>query len=340
MTLVSIAQHIQNAQHIVLTTHRQCDGDGLGCELALYFALKKIGKTVSIINVDATPKKYRFLNPDKHIQYFDKSPSLPDKIELVLIFDTNDERLVEPLFSHLKKSGALILFVDHHPILTLGPKPDIKSFIKMEAASTGELVFDLIQILKIPLDVDIAKALYTSVTFDTQLYRFIRNSPKSHLVAAELLKFSINAEEVHRHLFSHQTTNKIAFMAKLLSNIEYYAEGSLACVIMSINDIEKYQLEFDEVRDVTDQIMSIESIEVALVIRQDSPTQMKVSLRSKGAIEVLSTAESIGGGGHWYAAGGSFHGDISYLKNLLIKDLEARLLKAKITKEQNQSKIS
>jgi phosphoesterase RecJ-like protein len=326
---MSIAQHIQKAQIIVLTTHRQCDGDGLGCELALYYALKKVGKTVSVINVDSTPKKYRFLSPDNHIQYFDKNPNLPSKIDLVLIFDTNDERLVEPLFSKLKATGAQILFIDHHPLLTNGPRPDFQSFIKMEAASTGEVVFDLLQLLKIPLDTNIARALYTSVTFDTQLYRFIRNSPKSHLVAAELLKFPINAEEIHRHLFSHQTVNKIAFMAKLFANIEYYANGSLACVIMSVKDMEKFQLDFDEVRDVTDQIMSIDSIEVALVIRQDSPNQMKVSLRSKGIIEVLSTAETIGGGGHWYASGGSYQGDLEDLKKSLILDLENKILAAK-----------
>ena len=326
---MSIAQHIQKAQDIVLTTHRQCDGDGLGCELALFHALKKTGKTVSIINVDVTPKKYRFLNPDSYIQYFDQNSQLPEKVDLVLVFDTNDERLVEPLFSQLKATGAVVLFVDHHPLLNNGPRPEAHSYINMEAASTGEVVFDLIQLLKIPLDTEVAKALYTSVTFDTQLYRFIRNSPKSHLVAAELLKYAVNAEEVHRHLFSHQTVNKIAFMAKIFSNIEYHAEGALACVILSYEDMQTFQLQFDEVRDVTDQIMSIESIEIALVIRQDSRNHMKVSLRSKGVTEVLSAAESIGGGGHWYASGGSYTGELHDLKTKMIQHLESNLNKSK-----------
>lgn len=318
---MSIAQQIKSAQSIVLTTHRQCDGDGLGCELALYFALKKMGKEVQVINVDATPKKYRFLEPDKHIQYYDQSPSLPKQIDLVLIFDTNDERLVEPLFSALKPITNAIVFVDHHPLLQNGPRPEKNSFINMNAASTGEVVFDLIQLLEIEFDTQIAKALYTSVTFDTQLYRFIRNSPRSHQVAAELLKYEVNPEEIHRHLFSHQTVQKIAFMAKVFSNIEYFANGRLACVIMSIEDMNKFGLQFDEVRDVTDQIMSIDTIEVALVIRQDSKDQMKISLRSKGITEVLSAAETIGGGGHWYAAGGSYQGQLEELKQLMLAHL-------------------
>jgi bifunctional oligoribonuclease and PAP phosphatase NrnA len=322
---MSIAQHIHRAQDIVLTTHRQCDGDGLGCELALYHALKKIGKNVSIINMDSTPKKYRYLNPDSYIQYLDQNPTLPESMDLCLIFDTNDERLVEPLFSRLKVLDVPLLFIDHHPLLTHGPRPDIQSFINMEAASTGEVVFDLIQLLNIPLDQEIARALYTSITFDTQLYRFIRNSPKSHTIAAELLNFPIEPEMIHRHLFSHQTVNKISFMAKLFSNIEYYAEGRLACAVMSKEDMDHFQLDYDEVRDVTDQIMSIDSIEIALVIRQDAPNKMKVSLRSKGTTEVLSVAESIGGGGHWYASGGGYTGHIQDLKRNIITQLETSI---------------
>ncbi|MCS6837981.1 MAG: DHHA1 domain-containing protein, partial [Bdellovibrionaceae bacterium] len=188
----------------------------------------------------------------------------------------------------------------------------------------------IIRLLKIPLDPQIAKALYTSVTFDTQLYRFIRNSPKSHLIAARLLRYDIQPEEVHRHLFSHQTVDKIEFLAKVFSNIEYYSNGILACVTLSKKDLDYHRLTFDEVRDITDQIMSIESIEVALVIRQDTEQSFKVSLRSKGIIEVLSAAESIGGGGHWYAAGGNYVGQLTTLKSHLINHLTRALDEVKL----------
>lgn len=321
MSLSNIAQLIKKSQHIVLTTHRQCDGDGLGCELSLYFALKKIGKDVQIINVDATPKKYRFLNPDQYIQYFDQNTQLPKKIDLVLIFDTNDQRLVEPLFSQIQPHCKDIYFIDHHPLLQSGPRPIDHSYIDMQASSTGEVVFDLIQELNIDFDINMARALYTSVTFDTQLYRFIRQSPRPHLVAAHLLQFPIQSNDIHRYLFSHQTVNKISFMSKIFGQLEYYAGGKLACVVMSLEDMQQHGLDFDEVRDVTDQIMSIDSIEIAFVIRQDQPNNLKISLRSKGIVEVLTAAESIGGGGHWYSAGGSYQGDLTTLKNQILNRL-------------------
>ncbi len=320
-----LADLIIRYDHIVLTTHRQCDGDGLGCELALYYALKKMGKSVKVINVDGTPKKYKFLEPDLHIQYFDKNPELPPQIELVLVFDTNDERIIEPLFSALKSKDPLIFFIDHHPLLQNGPRPETESYIDMSAASTGEIVFELIQKLGVSFDSQIATALYTSVTFDTQMYRFIRNSPRPHLVAAELLRHSVNTEEVHRHLFSHQTIKKIAFISKIFSQIDYFADGKLAFVALTLEDMNYFGLDFDEVRDVTDQIMTIDSIEIALVIRQDKPNIMKVSLRSKGVYEVLSAAEKIGGGGHWYASGGTYVGPLEDAKKILINHLQNQI---------------
>lgn len=326
----NLARKILSAQSIVLTTHRHCDGDGLGAQLALFFALRKLHKNVHVINVDPTPKKYRFLQPDRWIQYFEKNPELPEKIDLVLVFDTNDERLVEPLYSALQPRARKIVFLDHHPILSQGPKPSIDSLIDVSAASTGELAYRLISQLKVPLDFDIARALYTSITFDTQLYRFIRNSPNSHIIAADLLRYNVNPEEVHRHLFGDQTVQKMAFLAKALSQIEYFCENRVAILKLRDKDILMHQLEPDESRDVIDMVMTIDSLECAALFREDAPREFKVSLRSKGQVEVLSIAESIGGGGHLFAAGAYYQGSYDELKQKVV-DALSRSLPSQLT---------
>ena len=129
----SVVDQIKKAQTILLTTHRQCDGDGLGSELAMFHALQKAGKNVRIVNVDATPKKYDFLMPDKYIQYFDGSFAPIEKSDLALIFDTNDKRLVEPLYQSIDDKCETIIFVDHHPVLKSGPNPTPKSIINIHA---------------------------------------------------------------------------------------------------------------------------------------------------------------------------------------------------------------
>lgn len=323
--MASVAELIKKSQKIILSTHRQCDGDGLGAELALYYALKKIGKDVRIVNVDSTPRKYRFLGSDKVISLFQNNPVMDLTADLCLIFDTNDERLLEPLFSGLKKSVEKIIFIDHHPLLKNGPQPSTESHIDITAASTGELAYEIIKELGIALDADIARALYTSITFDTQLYRYIRNSPKSHLIAAELLTHPINPQEVHRALFGNQTVQKMAFLAKALGQIEYFCHGKLAILRLRDVDLLAHNLEPDEARDISDMVMNIESLEASAIFREDAENEYKLSLRSKGKLEVLSTAESFGGGGHTHASGAFVKGNYIDLKDKVVKDLTKKI---------------
>lgn len=323
-----VVEYIRNSKRIILTTHRQCDGDGLGSELAMYHALKKIGKDVRIINVDATPKKYDYLAPDDFIQYYDSKHDPIVQSDLGLIFDTNDSRLIEPLYAMLEKRCKKIVFVDHHPVLTEGPAPTSDSIINIRAASTGELAFDIITRLGIPLDPTIARALYTSVVFDTQLFRYIRNSSRSHEVVIELFKHEKAPAEVHQKLFGNFTAPKLKFLANALSHVEFFDDEKLAILHIRKIDLEKIGLNVDDSRDLIDMIMNIESVEAAALFREDSANTFKLSLRSKGGFPVLSIAETFGGGGHHFASGATLRGDIRELKNEILMLMREKLLPA------------
>jgi phosphoesterase RecJ-like protein len=313
---------IHQSDNIVLSTHKQCDGDGLGAQLAMYHALKSnTKKNVHVINLDHTPRKYKFLNPDQHIQYFESNPQLPKKIDLVLIFDTNDERLLYPMFHDFKKATDQVAFVDHHPALTIGPSPTKLSWIDTSCASTGEMAYQLIKALKYKFNAAIAECIYTSITFDTQLYRFIRNSPNSHLIAAEMLSHKVPVQEIHRHLFGQQTVAKMNFLAEALHGIEYFQNGRIAMVRLKLKDILRYGLEPEDSRDVIDMIMNIENLEAAALFREDIDSEFKMSLRSKGRVGVLQIAESMGGGGHMFASGAYVKGPYEEIKNSVLNGL-------------------
>ncbi len=316
-----IADKIRKATRIVLSTHRHCDGDGLGAQIALFHALKKTGKQVRILNVDETPRRYSFLNPETIVEFFEGAHEPLQKTDLALIFDTNDHRLVEPLFTELTKKSQEVLFVDHHPVLIEGPQPTKGSLIDVTAASTGEIAYQLIKSLGIDLDIPIARALYTSIVFDTQLFRFIRGKPTSHLMAAELLKYEKNPEIVHRRLFANYSAQKLAFLSKALGQIEYFGDGRLAVLRLHAQDLLMHELELDESRDVIDLIMNIECLEAAALFREDGPNMYKLSLRSKDQLGVLAIAESIGGGGHPFSAGAYLTGPYDVLKETVVSRL-------------------
>lgn len=320
-----IAQRILKANSILLSTHKQCDGDGLGAILALYHALKKMGKDVRCMAVDEVPKKYDFLDHKKYCDVFE-APHAPIKhTELALIFDTNDQRLVEPLFSEMDSKCDQILFVDHHPVLNHGPEPTLGSYIETRAASTGEIAYFIIKALNIRMDQKIAECLYTSIVFDTQLFKFVKNSVNSHLIAAEVLPYLPQAQEVHRHLFATHTVEKVAFLAKVLSEIDYFGEKQIAILRLSAKDLTDHNLDMDDSRDVIDMLMNIQSLQAAALFREDGPDQFKMSLRSKGIIEVLGVAEEFGGGGHLYAAGAWVEGPFKEVKKKVVASLTSRL---------------
>lgn len=313
-----IIQAILKAKTILLTTHRQCDGDGLGSQLGMFHALRSLGKDVRVLNVDATPNKYRFLTPDSYIQYYDTHHDPIRPTDLALVFDTNDYRLLEPLYSEVKKNCQTVLFVDHHPVLKTGPFPTEGSVININAASTGEMVFDMIKGLNVTLNRDIARALYTSIAFDTQLFRYVRNSYRSHEIAAELLRYETEPSIIHKQVFGNFTALKLKYLYKVLSEMEFFYKDRLVFLQISSEELAKYGLTAEDSRDLVDMIMNIETVEIAIVVREDESGVFKVSIRSKGHFEVNTLAESLGGGGHVFSAGASVKMPAAELKKQIV----------------------
>jgi bifunctional oligoribonuclease and PAP phosphatase NrnA len=309
-----------------ITTHRDCDGDGVGAMLAFYNALLSMGLKARLLSVDKIPLKYSFLPGYEKIELFNPTAP-PSDGDLLIAFDTNDSRRIEPLASWALQNNALkgekkagqVVFIDHHPVLKNGPHPGHSSFINTHAASTGEMTFDLIRTMKIPMNSEIAQCLYTSIVFDTQLFRFIRKSPRSHQIAAELMNYDFDPTDIHRRLFGNQTPEKLKFLAQALSRIEYLNKGKVAYLELMNEDFTTHNVDPEASRDVVDMMMNVKNIEISVVIRQEGD-KTKISLRSKGRFEVLSLAEIWAGGGHLYAAGATLVDPLnSELKNQIIE---------------------
>lgn len=306
----------------MLSTHRKSDGDGIGSEIAMAHALTKMGKRARVINVDAIPEKYNFLANKLLVESYENGISPIEKTDVTLIFDTNDKRLIEPLYSELEKKSNSICFIDHHPTLQKGPLPTETSWLNIDSASTGEMAYKIISELKIELDPNIAEALYTSIVFDTQLFRYIRRSGTSHEIAAKLLKENFDSLSVHRTLFGNYSATKLKFVAQSVSRVEFLAEDKIAIAIISKKDLEEFNLIAEDTRDIIDMIMNINTLEIAVLIREEGPEDYKVSFRSRGKYKVNQLAESLGGGGHAFASGATL---LDNIKNIR-KDLYANIL--------------
>ena len=335
----TVVKQIESAHKILLTTHKQCDGDGLGCCMATYHALKKIGKTVEIIVVDDIPEKYHFLNTH-HVEVFKKPHKPIGEFDLVLIFDTNDSKLVEPLFEELEKKAKNIVFIDHHPPLSYGVLHP-HSFIDTEATSTGEIVFFLLNRMKIRMDRDIARAIYTSIVFDSLMFKNLKNPSKTHSICSELLKYETQPKDIHANLFGFQSFNKINFLSHALSTVELHFNKKLALFSISIETLKHYGLGYNEVYDMLELLMNVNEIQCVVMIREESSNSYKISLRSKNDLEILSIAEYFKGG-HFFAAGATVHGDEKTIRDQILNLLKPRLKNggpSSETKDLNELKL-
>lgn len=291
-----------------LTTHRQADGDGLACEAAFAAALRDRGITFKTINFEAPGTKYQFLFDDTSgqpvpVTIFDPDFT-PKKPDLIVVFDTNDMRLLEPLSSWANEHAVPRLIIDHHEELpTSTASALIETWVDKKAASSGEVLLSLLDQLGWAIDSSIATRLYASLVFDTQNFRFIRASANSHTIAARLLPLVKDPERIHEYLLANLTPSKLGFMAQGLSRMRIEAEGRLAVVVLERDIFHRYGADPSDSGDIVDMALNVHSVKIAMLLREEATGRWKVSLRSKKGFSVLEAAENVFGGGHRNAAG-------------------------------------
>ena len=299
----------------VITTHKNCDGDGLGAGLALYHSLKQKGKKVDFLTLDEPSSKYHFLDPEKNIQTFHKNSTPLQKDSLLIAVDTNDSQLIEPLFSSSKNQ---VLFIDHHPLLINlnSQNKKIRYFIDTKASSTGEIIFYLMKDFGITFNEKIATALYTSIVFDTKMFRSIKNSSVPFAISAELIPYISDVNVIYNHLFKNLSINKLNLFSEL-KDVEYYFQNSFSLLSLTKEVIKKHEAGIGEACELLDLIMNINSVKAAVLIFE-SEQGFKLSFRSADK-SILSIAEKFDGGGH-HLSGGAF------VQNQNLEEIKTRIL--------------
>lgn len=294
---------IRNAQTITLSTHKNSDGDGLGSEIAMYFALMKINKSVTFYHSDIIPDRYHFLSEkipqNTFVTSVDEVATVSD---LILIFDTHDPKLCSPLYEKTLAAGKKIFFIDHH-VETDYQTEKNHLLVDESASCTGEIVFDLIKKLNIPLDENIASSLYASLIFDTQNFKLIRDTKRPFSMASELLAVGFDHEKIQKQIFANWNMPKMNYLAYLISQVQFFDKDSIAVIKILKNDLKKFNVEADQISDLVDLFMSIDSISAAIVIREETANYHKLSFRSRPHLDILNWARLFNGGGHRNAAG-------------------------------------
>ncbi len=301
---------IGDAKRILISTHMQPDGDGLGTEIALYHYLKRARKSVRIYNPDALPKRYRFLDPEGNILLGPGEVELWDQCDLWIIVDTNDPRRLGKIWHEMTMRARKIVFLDHHPDLVSASEqvqyPSNAMVVSdHHSSSIGELLYQLFSELKLTkLNSDMALGLYVSIMTDTNSFRYGRTTPESHRIASEMIELGVNPEEVYQAIYSTKDLSHVQLLGLLLQNTKVSKSGKLAWMELRLDLRRKFKATADDTMSFLNILLVLRDAEVVCIFREEDDGEMtRVSIKSKGKFVINKVAMELGGGGHDYAAG-------------------------------------
>lgn len=307
---------IKAAQSIVITAHKSPDGDSIGSSLALYHYLKQEHDNVSICHPDKAP---RFLNWmegfDQIITHEEKDSEVIAKMaeaDLIFCLDYNSPGRIGKMDDLLAKSSATKIMIDHHR----DPDENFVDILFSDPAtcSTAQLIYELVEARN---DLDkmsdaLAKGIYIGLVTDTGSFRFSSVTPKTHEIAAHLIRFGLNHSEIHEQLFDTNTENRIRLTSfALLEKLTLLREYKTAYISLTQSELERFSAEKGDTEGLVNQALSVEGIKMAVFFKE-SDGIVKISFRSVGKIPVNNMARTnFEGGGHLNASGGKFVGKVS-----------------------------
>jgi bifunctional oligoribonuclease and PAP phosphatase NrnA len=319
-----VADALLKAKRIVMTTHVNADGDGIGSETALVHLLLAHGKNVAIANPTPLPERYRFLTDalGKAERTGEAVQAIRDA-DLFVVLDIADLGRLGHLAEAIRARGIPTACIDHH--VSPGTLPDGPRLVDAAASATAELVYDLAVTVQWPVTTDVARALYVGLLTDTGGFRFGNTTPRVLRVAADLLENGVNPERVYEQVYATAPVGRIKLTAVVLDTLVHEPEYGLTWVTVPEGVLERFEVTADDLDGLVEFARSIQGTRCALLFRKLASGKVKVSFRSVGDFDVAEFAHRFGGGGHAKASGASIDGTLDEVKARVLDEARTAL---------------
>lgn len=296
-----IKEKIQNAKRILITAHKNPDGDAIGSGLALMLALNALNSDKEIIIRfvidDKIPKYLKFLN---HSFLIEEKSNVDTKykFDLIIALDSANIERIGRVAEFIDETNTVIN-IDHHISNT---KYGNINFIGSEYSSTSEIIYELIQFLNIKIDLDIAEAIYTGIVNDTGNFAYSNVTEKTFFIAYELKKIGVDNSKINNILFKNKSLKQMKLFGKLFTEFVFVKEKKLIYYFLSYNDMKSDKLTKDDTEGLVDFLRDFEEADFSLFLREEENGSVKGSIRSKNG-DSNHLASLFNGGGHKKAAG-------------------------------------
>ena len=292
---------------IVITTHRNPDGDAIGSSLAVYHFLNKLGHAVRIVSPSEYPDVFGWMKDIEKIIIYDTDPEdaqdVIQRADMIFCLDFNALDRIDKVGELIEKAKGVKVMVDHH----LYPEPFPEFMLSdTTASSTCELVFDLITGLgwKEHMDHIIGECLFTGILTDTGSFKY-STSAKLYRIVAELIEFGVDDYRLQDLIFNSMQEKHLRLLGHCLNNrMEILEEYQTGIITLTKEDYADFDIQRGDTEGIVNFLLKVKKVKVAAFITEQ-PTIVKISLRSKGDFSVQEIARRhFKGGGHKNASGG------------------------------------
>jgi phosphoesterase RecJ-like protein len=309
--LDTICTEILRRQRFLLTSHARPDGDSIGSQLAMAYALQALDKQVRIVNADPAPDHYH------------EFPGL-DRIEIGPHSAAEADALIVMECSDLSRTGVgglenhFIINIDHHAGNRMY---GALNWFDESAAACGEMVFDLIRALDVPLSLEIATHIYLAILTDTGSFHHSNITPRTFDICRRTAEAGVNPAAMARRVFDSNSFGKLKLIGALLDAMELTDNGRLAVLYMDDAMLTACGCTHNDTEGVINLPLTAREIQAVVFFKVTSAGEVRVSMRSKYDVDVRVVASSYGGGGHKNAAGFSVRGRLEDVRPEIIGKL-------------------
>lgn len=315
-------------KRVLVTTHVRPDGDAIGTSAAMVLALRKVGVDAEVLLLSHLPTKYSFVFNENNIKYTDVEKGWPtsfpfESFDALLVCDTGTWSQLPGLREQIESWAAPKIVLDHH--LTQEHWANLK-LVVTEAAAAGEIAAELIEAWDIEIDSAIATALYVAIASDTGWFQFANTRPFTHRLAATLIEKGVDTDRIYQMLYQNERAERVALQTRAMQSLELLADGRIAVMRISRADFEQTNAKVPDTENLINTPLQIRTVEVSILVTEPPEGgPIRVSLRSKGQVDVARFAEQFGGGGHARASGLKFESSFQEAHDRVVQAMLARL---------------
>jgi phosphoesterase RecJ-like protein len=310
-----IVDAVRTRRRFVLSSHARPDGDSIGSQLAMAYTLRAMAKDAVVVNADPAPPPLMAFPGVRDIRI---EPGVEGDFDAAIIMECGD----------LKRTGVsgldrfFVVNIDHHPGNT---GYGHINWFDPAAAACAEMVYDLVRALGVPLTREIATHIYLAILTDTGSFHYSSISTRTFEICRECVAAGVDPVMVARNVYDSNNMGRLKLFGAVLGAMQIDQTGRIAIVYVDHEMARVAGGTYEDTEGLVNLPLTVKEIEAVIFFKQEKGDQYRVSLRSKGDVDINAIAKEYGGGGHKNASGCTVTGPIEELQKTLVEKVEGAI---------------